>query len=208
MRIIAGQFRSRRLQSIAGLDVRPTSDRLRETLFNVLTSGDADRLQGKSWLDLYAGTGAVGIEALSRGSKKVFFVERSRRMATVIEKNLASLAVETDRREILVEKALTALDHLQSRDIVCDYCFLDPPYQLHDQYAIVLERLSTSSLLGKAGVLIVEHHPKFDPGEQFNTVKRYRLLRQGDAALSFYRRSQSGLKPASGTTSADPSRDS
>src|SRR5580658_9939141 len=93
MRVIAGKYRSRPLRSLRGMDVRPTSDRLRETLFNVLTAGNPAALEGSVWLDLFAGTGAVGIEALSRGAKEVYFVEHSAPAAKLIEQNLQSLAV-------------------------------------------------------------------------------------------------------------------
>src|SRR6202162_1748439 len=93
MRVIAGKYRGRPLRSLRGMDIRPTSDRLRETLFNVLTAGNPEALAGSVWLDLYAGTGAVGIEALSRGAKQVYFVESSAAAAKVIEQNLESLQV-------------------------------------------------------------------------------------------------------------------
>ena len=88
MRIIAGTYRSRRLQTLPGLELRPTSDRLRETLFNVLTAGNPDALKGTVWLDLFAGTGAVGIEALSRGARLVHFVESSAQAVGLIRRNL------------------------------------------------------------------------------------------------------------------------
>src|ERR671931_794698 len=93
MRVIAGKFRSRPLRSLRGLDIRPTSDRLREALFNVLTAGNPQALEGSVWLDLFAGTGAVGIEALSRGAGQVIFVESSRKAAVLIGKNLQSLGI-------------------------------------------------------------------------------------------------------------------
>ncbi|MGA7319420.1 MAG: RsmD family RNA methyltransferase, partial [Candidatus Sulfotelmatobacter sp.] len=93
MRVIAGKYRGRPLRSLAGSDIRPTSDRLRETLFNVLTAGNPEALEGTVWMDLFAGTGAVGIEALSRGAKEVFFVETAARAAHLIEKNLQSLEI-------------------------------------------------------------------------------------------------------------------
>jgi len=88
MRVIAGKFRSRPLRSLHGLDLRPTSDRLRETLFNVLTAGNPQALEGSVWLDLFAGTGAVGIEALSRGAKMAYFVESSKQATELIQLNL------------------------------------------------------------------------------------------------------------------------
>src|SRR5262250_2030367 len=95
MRVIAGKYRSRPLRSLRGMDIRPTSDRLRETLFNVLTAGNPAALSGSVWLDLYAGTGAVGIEALSRDAEMVFFVESSPSAASLIEENLRSLELQT-----------------------------------------------------------------------------------------------------------------
>src|ERR1700746_657784 len=100
MRIIAGKFRSRRLSSLRGAEIRPTSDRLRETLFNVLTAGNPSALEGSLWLDLFAGTGAVGIEALSRGAAMAYLVDSSKRAAELINLNLESLSI-SDGFEIL-----------------------------------------------------------------------------------------------------------
>jgi 16S rRNA (guanine966-N2)-methyltransferase len=188
VRVIAGQYRSRPLRSLRGMDIRPTSDRLRETLFDVLTAGNPDALAGSVWLDLFAGTGAVGIEALSRGAHAVYFVESSARAAEVIRENLRALGIgegfEVHERE--VQRALRLLD---SQAVACDFCFLDPPYRKQAAYAETLKLLSQLRLLRPATVVIAEHDKKFDPGECFGALERYRLLQQGDAALSFYRRS-------------------
>src|SRR5579871_4278653 len=105
MRVIAGTYRSRRLQSLPGMDLRPTADRLRETLFDILTAGNPLALEGTTWIDLYAGTGAVGIEALSRGAAMVYFVESAPRAADLIKKNLHTLGVEAGF-EILKQDSL------------------------------------------------------------------------------------------------------
>jgi 16S rRNA (guanine966-N2)-methyltransferase len=187
MRIIAGEYRRRSLQSVPGMDVRPTSDRLRETLFNVLESGDPEKLRGSAWLDLYAGTGAVGLEALSRGARHATFVEASPKVCAVIRENLASLAVVESRFLVLAEKSRAALARLEAQGLRYDLCFLDPPYRMQQEYAAVLAQLSGSGLLTQQSVVIAEHHWKLDPGEQFGRMQRFRRLRQGDAALSFYR---------------------
>jgi len=187
MRIIAGQFRSRKLQSAPGLDVRPTADRTRETLFNVLLQGNPERLAGTIWLDLYAGTGAVGIEALSRGARKVYFVEASRRIAGVIAANLAMLQVPPSDFELLPAKALSALRQLESRGVTMDFCFLDPPYALSEEYGAVLRRLGQAALIQPEGIVIAEHHKKCDPGAEFGVLQRFRAVQQGDVVLSFYR---------------------
>ena len=186
MRVIAGQYRSRALRSLRGADIRPTSDRLRETLFDVLTAGRPQALAGSVWLDLFAGTGAVGIEALSRGAHAVYFVESSARAAAVIRENLRALGIgegfEIHERE--VQRALRLLD---SQAVAPDYVFLDPPYRRRQAYDETFGLLSQSRLLRPASVVIAEHDKKFDPGERFVALQRYRLLQQGDAALSFYR---------------------
>ena len=182
MRIIAGQYRSRRLKSVPGADLRPTSDRLRETLFNVV----APQVPGSVWLDLFAGTGAVGIEALSRGARQVYFVESAKAAAALVRENLASLGIG-EGFEVMEREVAPALRLLAAQGVVCDTCFLDPPYRLHGAYARTLESLSDSSLLSSASVVIAEHEKHFDPGEGFGALKRYRMLKQGDAVLSFYR---------------------
>jgi len=186
MRIIAGKYRGRPLRSLRGLDLRPTSDRLRETLFDVLTGGEPERLAGTVWLDLFAGTGAVGIEALSRRASAVYFVELSKKAAALIHANLKTLGIAAGY-EVLTMDAAAALRRLESRNVACDFCFLDPPYRLQQAYAETLELLSRSPLLHAKSVVIAEHEKRFDPGEAFGALARYRTLKQGDAALSFYR---------------------
>jgi 16S rRNA (guanine(966)-N(2))-methyltransferase RsmD len=170
------------------MDIRPTSDRLRETLFNVLCAGHPEALAGSVWLDLYAGTGAVGIEALSRGVGMVYFVESSKAAAELITENLKSLGIEGGFRVMKAEVG-KALAQLQGQALA-DFVFLDPPYRLKDEYARTLGTLGTlagSKLLRQSSLVIAEHDKKFDPGEEFAGLRRYRKLTQGDAGLSFYR---------------------
>ncbi len=184
MRVIAGQFRSRPLQSLAGIDLRPTSDRLRETLFNVL--GAARDLSGTVWLDLYAGTGAVGIEALSRGARQVYFVESAKKHARLLGDNLQSLGI-TSGFEVQEREVAKALPLLDSTGVVCDFCFLDPPYTMRGTYEQTLGFLAQSRLLQPTTIVIAEHEKKFNLEERFGALLRYRRLEQGDAVLSFYR---------------------
>jgi 16S rRNA (guanine966-N2)-methyltransferase len=192
MRVIAGKFRSRPLRSLRGMDLRPTADRLRETLFNVLAAGDPNSFDGKIWLDLCAGTGAVGIEALSRGAAKVYFVECSTEAASLIQRNLRSLGLdgsETSGFELLREDITRALRRLAGK-VAVDFVFLDPPYRMEKIYLRTLQLLSRSPLLGAKTIVIAEHDKRFDPGAGFAPLQRYRKLEQGDAALSFYRISE------------------
>ena len=186
MRVIAGKFRSRPLRSLRGMDLRPTADRLRETLFNVLGAGNPGAFEEKVWLDLCAGTGAVGIEALSRGAAKVYFVESSAPAATLIRQNLHSLGV-ADGFEVLKEDVTHALPKLEARNVTANLIFLDPPYRMEKVYEEVLQLLAQSSLVSPDAVVVVEHDKRFDPGDGFAPLRRYRKLEQGDAVLSFYR---------------------
>jgi 16S rRNA (guanine(966)-N(2))-methyltransferase RsmD len=184
MRVIAGEYRSRPLKSLPGLDLRPTSDRLRETLFNVLASSST--LEGSVWLDLFAGTGAVGIEAISRGAQHVYFVESERKHARLIRENLQSLKI-SDGFDVYESDVASALRSLDASGVTCDFCFVDPPYQLRVAYERTLEFLGKSRAIGPPTIVIAEHEKTFDPGEVFEGLGRYRMIVQGDAALSFYR---------------------
>ena len=187
MRVIAGKLRSRPLRSLPGLELRPTADRLRETLFNVLTAGNPTALEGTVWFDLYAGTGAVGIEAISRGAGMVHFVESSRRAAELIKENLASLGIGTSF-QILKQDSIRALRGLESSAAVPDFIFLDPPYEMEKAYIQTMSSLAQSRMLKPETIVIAEHPKTFDPGQDFAPLHRYRQLVQGDAALSFYRK--------------------
>jgi len=191
MRVIAGKYRSRSLRSLRGMDVRPTSDRLRETLFNVLTAGNVAALEGSVWLDLFAGTGAVGIEALSRGAKEVHFVESSKPAAEMIRENLNSLSA-IQGFHIHQEELPRAFWRMERERVIADVVFLDPPYHLKPAYANTLRALAESSLIWPMSLVIAEHEKQFDPGEEFGALRRFRHLVQGSAALSFYRLASAG----------------
>ncbi len=168
------------------MDIRPTSDRLRETLFNVLTAGNAAALEGSVWLDLFAGTGAVGIEALSRGAKEVHFVESSKPAAEMIRTNLDSLSI-VQGFHIHQEELPRAFWRMERERVIADVVFLDPPYRLKSAYANTLRALAESSLIWPMSLVIAEHEKQFDPGEEFGALRRFRHLVQGSAALSLYR---------------------
>ena len=172
MRVIAGEFRSRRLKSLPGLETRPTPDRLRETLFNVLATRIADCV----FMDVYAGTGAVGIEALSRGARRCVFIEKNRRAVEVIRQNLATLGLER-RAEIFTSKAVTVLERTHA-----DIAFLDPPYELSKEYEVAMTALDRS----ETSLVIIQHSSRFTPQEEYGHLRRYRVIKQGDNVLSFY----------------------
>src|SRR5258707_3105017 len=155
MRVIAGQYRRRTLRSLPGLEIRPTADRLRETLFNVLCAGNPAALAESTWLDLYAGTGAVGIEALSRGARMVYFVESSKAAAEVIAGNLKSLGIASGFQIVKVEAA-KALRQLEAVGIIAHFVFLDPPYSMQDEDAKTLPAPAPSKLFRDRRVVVAE----------------------------------------------------
>jgi 16S rRNA (guanine966-N2)-methyltransferase len=175
MRVIGGEFRSRRIKSLPGMEMRPTPDRLRETLFDIL----AAEVPGATFLDAYAGTGAVGIEALSRGATSAIFLEKNKSAVGLIRENLESLGLR-GRGVVIAGPALRELGKHRA-----DIVFLDPPYPLEKEYAPALELIGK---LGHAGLVIAQHSVRFDAGERFDRLMRYRVVRQGDNALSLYRK--------------------
>lgn len=184
MRVIAGQYRSRVLQAPPGMDTRPTSDRLRETLFNVL----APRVAGTVFLDLYAGSGAVGIEALSRGAREAIFVEQAEPALRAIRANLAALRIQGGYA-LEARSVAAALRRLAEAGRAADLVFLDPPYNAAHQYELALALLGGDcrSILAPGAWVVAEHEKRRDLDERYGSLARFRVLKQGDAALSFYR---------------------
>ncbi|MGA2277427.1 MAG: 16S rRNA (guanine(966)-N(2))-methyltransferase RsmD [Terracidiphilus sp.] len=202
VRIIAGSLRSRSLTAPAGLATRPTSDRLRETLFNVL----AARVHGASFLDLYAGSGAVGIEALSRGAVSVEFVEGAPAALKILRANLEKLGVTAGFRvhagsvAAFLRRAAVAPKRERYEVI-----FLDPPWDEAEEYAVTLGLLGgkAAGLLAAGGWVVAEHRRKQRLDDRYGALQRNRLLEQGDAALSFYAASSAEEGFISGEKSAD-----
>lgn len=184
MRIIAGKYRGRTLRGPTSFQTRPTSDRLRESLFNIL----APRIEGARFLDLCAGTGAVGIEALSRGAAQVVFVDQSRKMCGLIEANLRALNGAEEAREIVTAEAFAYLRrYVRKAGPRFDIIFFDPPYATNYEPVLNFIGEPSSRTLSSDGIVVVEHHKKKLLPDDFNELTRYRELKQGDSSLSFYR---------------------
>jgi 16S rRNA (guanine966-N2)-methyltransferase len=185
MRVIGGIYRSRRLIAPRGLATRPSSDRLRETLFNVLSP----RINGAVFGDLFAGSGAVGIEALSRGASMVYFVDQAAPAIAAIRDNLAALKIQSGF-QIISSSVSAALRRLSETSSPCNIVFLDPPYAAADEYDSTLANLAqhTAKLLTDDGIVVAEHNRKTELAKGYGPLRRYRVLLQGDAGLSFYSR--------------------
>jgi 16S rRNA (guanine966-N2)-methyltransferase len=192
MRVIAGKFRSRQLKSLRGTALRPTSARLRETLFNILSPHVAD----SRFVDVFAGTGAVGIEALSRGAREAIFIERHAPAAALIHKNLEALEVSRGVRVLSLD-ALRGLELLEKEfergPQMPTIVFLDPPYGNSEDYDRVLSFLGFAVLLGGKSLVVAEHRKDFDLPVTIGNLQRVRVLQQGDGCLSFYRAVRDGL---------------
>ena len=184
MRVIAGVFRSRRLKGTPPAGIRPTSDKLRETLFNVL----GHQIDGAVFLDGYAGMGGVGFEAISRGAALVYFVDQSRKACAIIRENLQSLDVARGFR-IMEMPLAKALKSCEEEGTKFDLAFLDPPYDADDLYVASLESFGNRPFLKEDGVLVLEHSKRVNLPEQTGFLRRYRSLTHGDSTLSFYARS-------------------
>ena len=163
--------------------MRPTSDRLRETLFDILQT----RIEGCFFVDGYAGTGAVGIEAVSRGARMVAFLEKHRPSVALIRKNLESLEIR-EGVEVIGGDVVRGLEGLARRGAAADILFFDPPYAEKEEYARLLEALEESPLAGKETLIIVERARKMKLEAAYGPLVRIRTVEQGDAALEFFAR--------------------
>ena len=171
MRIIAGRFRSRKLKPVPGLNVRPTADRLREALFNVL----APEIEGTVFLDAYAGTGAVGLEALSRGARHAIFIEKHPAALAVLRDNIAALGLAGETTVLRGSAARVLSEH------PCDIAFIDPPYDLLTEYQTALQTVSCP-------LAIAQHASRIDLEERYGTLTKSRVLKHGSNALTFFHR--------------------
>jgi 16S rRNA (guanine966-N2)-methyltransferase len=186
MRIIAGQYRSRLLTSPPGTTTRPTSDRLRETLFNIL----APRISGARFIDLFAGTGAVGLEAISRGAAHVYFAENGSPALKSLRTNLTNLKI-AGGYALEDRGVMPLLQRLTKASTPIDVVFLDPPYLEEEAYTQTLGYLGSAanrSLLAPEALVIAEHASKspFNLADRYGTLTRTRIYKQGDTSLSFY----------------------
>ncbi len=174
MRVIGGRFRRRKLKGVPGLSVRPTPDRLREALFSVL----APQIEGATFLDAYAGSGAVGIEALSRGARHVILIERNAQALVVIRQNLRALGIEGEATVIRGAAAVSLRMHRP------DIAFIDPPYEQTPEYRKTLLALADAS----CSLAIAQHASRTALDDCYGALRKTRVLKQGDNSLSFYQR--------------------
>ena len=186
MRVISGIARGTRLLDLGDLEVRPTLDQVKESLFNQV----GPNLQGISFLDLFAGTGSIGIEALSRGAEEVVFVEQNSQVQSLIARNLEKcrLTVEnqTVRWELIKSDFLDSLSLLREKDMSFDLIYVDPPFS-KNLYGSCLSKLSDSGILKEDAWVIVEHFHKTRLQERYGKLQTFKDRCLGDSCLSFFK---------------------
>lgn len=192
MRVISGLYKGRRLHGPRGLDMRPTGDRLKETLFNIL----GPWLQGSVFVDAFSGTGSIGIEALSRGAREVVFIECSKEGASLIRQNLDLCGIRAGFR-LLSQDVFAALRSLGREGFSADTIYLDPPYHW-EPYRDLIETLLAVKIAGLSSRIVVEHHRKSEVPEAGKGYRLVRRVRQGDNCLSFYAISDDRKETAAG----------
>jgi 16S rRNA (guanine966-N2)-methyltransferase len=180
MRVISGKYRGRQLKGPKGMELRPTGDRLKETLFNILKT----RISGAAMLDVFSGTGAIGIEALSRGAGRVVFIDRDSSAHKLIQRNLEICGIE-DNFSIISEDAFTALRSLARRQFKADIIFFDPPYDW-DPYPDLLKLAFKPGMVSSDPCVVIEHSRRAVLPESGEGYRRYRVVRHGDNCLSLY----------------------
>jgi 16S rRNA (guanine966-N2)-methyltransferase len=181
MRVIAGIYKGRRLKTLEGLSVRPTSDRMRETLFNILSP----RIEGARFADICAGSGAIGVEALSRGAERVTFIESSLKAARIISENLRNCGIRREDYSVINRDVIRALKNLASEKTQFDIIYFDPPYD-SDIYAPVMWQIAKNDLLAEDGVVIVEHRRQTPLLPNYDQLRPYRQVAQGESLLTFF----------------------
>ena len=185
MRVISGKYRGRRLLGPSGIELRPTGDRLKESLFNILRP----HIAGSIVLDAFGGTGAVGIEALSQGAHEAVFIENSAAGCRLIGKNLDLCGIQAGYR-ILQQDIFASLRSLARQGFKANIAFFDPPYAW-GPYGDLLKIIFRRDLLLPPSIAVIEHHRKASLPESGDGCRRYRIVRQGDHCLSFFEEDRS-----------------
>ncbi len=183
MRVISGSCKGRPLKAVPGVGTRPTTDKVKESIFNII----GPFFEGGQVLDLYAGSGGLGIEALSRGINQVIFVDQSYKAIEIVQQNLKSCQFE-ERAEVYRNDAKRALKAVSKREMKFDVIFLDPPYakqRLEDELVFISE----NELLSKQGVIVTEHDASVQLNQMIGSLTCYRQEKYGDTAISIYKNS-------------------
>lgn len=182
MRVIAGEFKGRRLSPVPGQSTRPTTDKVKESIFNII----GPYFNGGTVLDLFAGTGALGIEAISRGMTRGIFIDKEPKALQVVRENIEACKLEK-QTELYRNDAGRAIQQLEQKQIKIDLVFLDPPYHLHI-IPLLMAEMTKRDLLTEEAVLVAEHSAGTVLPVVIESLERWRFAEYGDTAVSFYRK--------------------
>lgn len=185
MKVISGRIKGRSLKTLKGLDIRPTPDKVKGALFNIIGS----RIIEKRFLDLFSGTGNIGIEALSRGALEVCFVDNDKRSIKLIRENLEKCGIEKEFK-IFFEDGIEFICSRGKKEKF-DLIFLDPPYG-SDLGELALEEISKTNIIEQKGLIIFEHFHKSEINREYGHIKLYKQKRLGDTCLSFFDKENKG----------------
>ncbi len=181
MRVIAGSAKGRQLKAVPGNSTRPTTDKIKEAIFNIIKPF----VDGGSVLDLYAGTGGLGIEALSRGMSKAIFVDKDRKCVEIIKNNI-DLCNFSEITEIYRNDSIRALNILIKRGIQFELIFIDPPYKMNN-YEVVLKSLSDNNMISNQGIVVVEHDVKISLPSKIGVLTLIKNVDYGNTGVTIYK---------------------
>lgn len=183
MRVISGLRKGHKLKAPKGTDVRPTEDRIKESLFNILRFIDQDSII----LDAFGGTGSIGIEFLSRGAKLCYFVDNSHESIDIINKNLKHTNF-IEQSVVLKKDIVVAVKSFRENKLKYNYIYLDPPFKEHELIYKLLNLISSESILNDDGVIIIEHEEELRLEENVNKFLKFDYRKYGSKSLSFYKK--------------------
>jgi 16S rRNA (guanine966-N2)-methyltransferase len=182
MRVISGVCKGRPLKAVQGMTTRPTTDKVKESLFNII----GPFFDGGNVLDLFSGSGSLGLEALSRGMEKGVFVEKDPKALQVIKGNIQACRME-EESEVLRSDALRSIKMLGGRGVRFDLIMMDPPYKIANSIPSILSEIEENQLLAEDGLIICEHGKELELPEQIGSFVKYRHEKYGITAISFFR---------------------
>lgn len=185
MRVISGEKKGHRLKAPKGMDVRPTEDKIKESIFNIIRPLKIESIV----LDLFAGSGSIGIEFLSRGAKKAYFVDASQNSIDVIKENINHTKLG-DKSKVLKMDANRALSKFSGDNLKFDYIYLDPPFKYHELLYKVINSIDKYDLLESNGVLLIEHEKELNLEEEINNLNKYDFRNYGSKSISFYKKQE------------------
>lgn len=182
MRIISGSARGTKIEAPEGMDTRPVTDKIRQSLFNIWQFD----IEGSDFLDIFSGSGSMGIEALSRGANRAVLIEKAPKAVDVIKRNLKKTHLE-DKAQVMPMDAFKAVEELSNENEKFDFIYLDPPYTVESIFLPIMETIDAANLLKEDGMLVIRSHKDLKLPDSFNNLEKFREKKYGISIAHFYR---------------------